>query len=88
LPTTLIDKDKHGDKEKLKLSKGMLTIKWKKGMHQLGIGDDSENQSAVEKLEGANRRQSVLMKKEGYGKFQTYANFLKGEEKEQYEKYL
>jgi len=27
-------------------------------------------------------------KRKGYGKFQTYANFLKGEEKEQYTKYL
>ena len=28
------------------------------------------------------------LKKQGYGKYQTYANFLEGEEKEQYEQYL
>ena len=32
--------------------------------------------------------ESSASERHGYGRYQTYANFLKGEEKEQYEKYM
>jgi hypothetical protein len=56
----------------------------------LGIGDDQDQEdmcSECFKLP-TDRHESLALRKQGYGKFQTYANFLKGDEKEQYEKYL
>jgi len=61
-----------------------MTVKWKKGIDKLNI----ENQEEVkDKDEVINRQYSKVERQSGYGRFQTYANFLKGEEKEQYETY-
>ena len=54
---------------------GIFTIKWKKGVEMLNINqDDNEN----EEVKTHTREE----KQKGFGKFQTYANLLKGEEKE------
>ena len=75
----------------------MLTVKWKKGVDTLNItSEDASNPSksatpTASEYDGqspSTRKLSKRDKKNGYGKFQTCANFLKGEEKEAYEKYL
>ena len=72
--------------------KGMFIVKWKKGIESLNIIEKSEDGSSEEKESKKEEVSKIkitrALRKQGYGKFQTYANFLDGEEKEEYEAYL
>jgi hypothetical protein len=72
-----------------KSEKGMFIIKWKKGLESLNVietSSDSQNESKIAESKSELPKVVVTraLKKQGYGKYQTYANFLDGEEKEQY----
>ena len=71
----------------------MFIIKWKKGLESLNIKEDpptdeEDEDFDISKAETVKPKITRALKKLGYGKYQTYANFLDGEEKEQYEQYL
>ena len=68
--------------------RGVMKVNWKKGLKALNV-KDALSHSASEEGEVSDKNiDKKGKKKEGVGLFQTYANFLKGEEKEQYEKFL
>ena len=73
----------------------MFIVRWKKGLESLNLKEDkttSEEENENNSEEGTKEESRVILtralRNKGYGKYQTYANFLDGEEKEQYEQYL
>jgi len=70
----------------------MFIVKWKKGLESLNIKEDPPSDEEekdedydISKDDTVKIKITRALKKQGYGKYQTYANFLDGEEKEQYE---
>ena len=80
-------------KQLAKNKKGMFIIRWKKGLESLNLKEDQttdeedldNSQQPSKEEEPSKIIITRALRKQGYGKYQTYANFLDGEEKEQYE---